>query len=110
MKKIRILKESFILIKNGIKKIEGRLNKGFFRTINLNDNLCIECVELNEQIKVKIKNIFKFKSLIEMFQNINYKDICPTELDINSSIQRYRKFYSQNQEQKYGILAIFISI
>ena len=45
-----------------------------------------------------------------MFDNINYKEICPSELNINSSIQRYRKFYSQNQESKYGILAIFISI
>ena len=110
MKKIRILKESFILIKNGIKKIEGRLNKGFFKTIYLNDIIYIECLELNEQIKVKIKNILKFNSLKEMFQNIDYKIICPTELNINSSIQRYRKFYSQNQEAKYGILAIFISI
>ena len=37
-----------------------------FRTINLNDDLCIKCVELNEQIKVKIKNILKFKSLINV--------------------------------------------
>ena len=43
-----------------------------------------------------------------MFNKINIRDICPTEICIDSSIQRYRKFYSFKQENKYKVIAIYI--
>ena len=107
-KKIRILEESFYLIKNKKKTIEGRLYKGFFQTLKIDDDLYIECVKTREIIKVRIKNILKYNSFINMFNEINIKDICPTENTIERAIERYRKFYSLEQELKYGIIVIFI--
>ena len=106
--KIRILEESFNLIKNKKKTIEGRLYKGFFQTLKIDDDLYIECVKTQEIIKVKIKNIVKYASFRDMFNKINIKDICPTEICIDSSIKRYRNFYSFEQETKYKVIAIYI--
>lgn len=90
------------------KKIEGRLNKGKFSELtknqiiyfNNNDNIC----------KCKIYNIVKYKSFKEYLEQEGLKRTLPNVKTIKEGINIYRQYYSKDQEDKYGILAIYIKI
>ncbi len=93
---------SFIL--EGKKTIEGRLNKGEFASINVGDILELE----PEKIRFSVieKNIYKnFK---EMIEKEGVENVIPNKNDINDAVDVYYKFYTKEQEQEFGVVAIRI--
>lgn len=93
---------SFIL--SGKKIIEGRLNKGKFAHIKKGDILILD--PENTEFKVVDKNIYKtFK---EMLESEGIKNVIPDKTDIKEAIKVYYKFYTKEQEEEFGVVAIKI--
>lgn len=93
---------SFIL--QGKKTIEGRLNKGKFATIQVGDILELE----PEKIKFIVvgKNIYtNFREMIEKEEIAN---VIPDKNSINEAVDVYSKFYTKEQENEFGVVAIKI--
>ena len=108
MKTIWIKNEAFKNIVSGRKIIEGRLNKGIFRSIELNEILLLSTKE--KSCKVKIINIEKFNNFNEMFSCYNINIILPDKIDINDGIQHYLNIYKQKDIDKYNVLGLHIKL
>ena len=103
---ITISQPYFKYISEGKKKIEGRLNKGKFSQFKNGDILNI--INNDNKIKVKIKKINKYKSFEVYLMQEGLKRTLPNTKTIEDGIDIYHKFYTKEDEDKYGILAITI--
>jgi ASC-1-like (ASCH) protein len=92
------------LIIKGEKTVEGRLNKGKFSAVQVGDILELE----PEKIKFEIigKNIYK--NFREMLENEGLENVIPDKNNINDAGDIYYKFYTKEQEDKFGVVAIKI--
>ena len=92
------------LILQGKKIVEGRLNKGKFASIEAGDVLELE----PENIKFSVveKNIYK--SFKEMIETEGVENVIPDKNNIDDAVNVYYKFYTKEQEQEFGVVAIKI--
>lgn len=102
----------------GRKTIEGRLNKGKFAEYavgdlislrrDYRDELGVLCDGERGAACVKIVSIRKYKTFLDMTKNENYKLIIPSAASPESAAMVYDKYYSADDQKKYGVLAIEI--
>lgn len=88
----------------GIKTVEGRLNKGKFMIIKIGDILEIESEDV--VFKVIEKNIYP--NFRKMLEKKGIKNVIPDKDNINDAVDIYYKFYTKEQEKKFGVAAIKI--
>lgn len=100
---------SFSLVKDGKKTIEGRLNKNTFKKININDTINFYNYK-NDSISVKVIDIRKYKSFTDMIDNEDLNKITPLSKSKKESIQIYKNIYNRNNELKFGVIALEISL
>jgi len=88
-------------IKKGIKTIEGRLNKGKFADIKKDD-----IVLINDDFKVKIIGLKTYTTFKEMIMNEGVEKVIPNATSLDEAVNVYYKFYTKEQENEYGVIAI----
>ncbi len=95
-------KESFENIKNGIKKMEIRLNDEKRQAIKLNHIIkIINRDDENEALFVRVVGLSRFPSFKKLYSVFNDR-IKDYEKEI------LKKVYSKEKENKYGVLVIHI--
>lgn len=109
MKKIEFnVKEPYLnFIKLGKKTIEGRLNKGKFKQIKVGDVLILSDGSKMEFVVIGKRS---YSSFSEMLIKENIKNVIPDKNDLEEAIQVYYKFYTPEQENKLGVVAIEIKL
>jgi ASC-1-like (ASCH) protein len=103
----------FLLIKLGLKRVEGRLNKGDFSLMKKNDYIIFENNDFGflRSFRVKIKSIRYYNSFEDYLRKETLEKCLPGIESITDGINIYYKYYSQDDEKKYKIVAIkFIRI
>lgn len=95
-------------ILNGKKKIEGRLNKGTFCNIKINDKIIF--YNIKNKITVTVTDIKYYSSFSDMLDNEILSLIRPNAKNINDSLELYRKYYSKENEINYGVIAFYIKL
>lgn len=103
---MRLHEEPFMLIKNGIKDIEYRLNDEKRKDIKVGDTITFyKRPEEKEMIKVEVIERREYKTLLEMYEDTfdrylyqNYKTPEDAVLDT--------PYYSEDEVKKYGCVAI----
>jgi len=108
MIKINVSEPWFSYISNKKKTIEGRLNKGKFSELRKND--IIQFINNSNSVTVKIRKIKKYSSFQEYLTQEGLKRTLPGIKSINEGVNIYHKFYSIEDENNYGILAIYVKI
>jgi ASC-1-like (ASCH) protein len=108
MKEINVSEPWFSLMKNKKKRIEGRLNKGVFSTLEKGE--IIKFVNNNDSFKAKIKKIVKYNTFEEYLSQEGLKRTLPKVLTIEEGCNIYYKYYTREQEKEYKILAIYIKV
>lgn len=98
---IDIQEPYFSLILNGKKTVEARLNRDKFLDIEIGDVFCI-----NYKFKVKIVGKKIYSSFEDICLKEGVKNILPDKETIEDAI--YYKFYSKDDEVKYGIVGFKI--
>lgn len=104
MQKISInIQEPYLsLILSGKKIVEGRLNKGKFAKIKIGDIILIETIDYEV---VAMNNYPTFK---DMIVKEGLENVIPDKKSIKDAVNVYYKFYTKQQEQEYGVVAIQI--
>jgi ASC-1-like (ASCH) protein len=97
----------FDLIKNNKKTVEGRLNKGMFLNLKKGDNITF--TNENEKLNVKISDIRKYKSFMDMIETEGIDKVLPTIKTVEEGANIYNKYYLKTEQDKFGVLAIEIS-
>ncbi|MCX6811142.1 MAG: ASCH domain-containing protein [Candidatus Berkelbacteria bacterium] len=106
MKIISIHKQDpyYSMVINGLKTVEGRLNKGKFAEIEIGDVLMM----LPGGKKFRVIGKRKYKTFKEMLKSEGIKNILPDQDNVEDAIKIYRRFYKKSEEKKFGALAIRI--
>jgi len=97
----------FDYIKEGKKKIEGRINKGIFKLLKKDDIVKFE--NNKENIKAIIKKIVNYDSFEEYLSTEGLSKTLPGIKTIADGIAIYRQFYTEQQERQ-GVLAIHFKL
>jgi ASC-1-like (ASCH) protein len=106
MKIISIHKQEpyYSMVVEGLKTVEGRLNKGKFAEIEIGDILTMR--PGNKKFRVTGRR--QYKTFKEMLEAEGIKNVLPDKNNIEEAIQVYKKFYKESQQNRYGVLAIRI--
>ena len=95
----------FDLIKQNIKTLEGRLNDEKRQQIHIGDKIIFfKEPELKETLEAIIIDKYVFASFIDMSNTLNKADLGFANASKEEMINTYRKFYSIEKEQKYGVV------
>ena len=97
---------AFALIETGEKQIEGRLFKNSFTKIKKDDVIIFK--NKDNFLKVRVVKTARYNTFKEMLINEQILRVTPLSKSLNESVSIYRKFYSEKDELKYGVLAITI--
>lgn len=101
----------FEYMKNGTKRIEIRLNDEKRKNIKIGDEIVFQKEpELKDEISTQIVNLIikrNFKELIESLDISEYSDKSESEEKFLNDLY---KFYTKEQEEKYGVVGIQIKI
>lgn len=95
---------SFIL--NGQKTIEGRLNKGKFKDLQIGDILIIG----SEENKFIINKLTTYQSFREMLEKEGIENVIPDKNTLDEAEGVYHNFYTKEQEEEFGVVAIGIKL
>lgn len=102
--KMKLQGEPFKQIKKGIKKIEIRLNDEKRKFFEINDYIEFTNISTLEIMFVKITNLYHFESFEKLFNNFDNSILgC-------GSYEEMYKYYSKEEENKYGVLGIEIKV
>ena len=102
----------FSLIQLGLKSCEGRLKKGDFANMKKNDRIHFENHDFSfpRTFTVLITSIHEYSSFEEYLQHETLEKTLPGIDTLENGINVYRKYYTIEDENKYGIIAIRMRI
>lgn len=106
--KLNVQDPWFSLIYLGNKTVEGRLAKGKFLEMEKGDYIIFKNDTLvkERKIKKKIVKINKYPSFKKYLEKEKLEKCLPTITNIENGVAVYRQFYNEENEKKYGIIAI----
>ena len=102
--RMKLQNEPFNQIKLGTKEIEIRLNDDKRKMFKINDYIEFTNISTLEIMFVKVTNLYHFESFEKLFNNFDNSILgC-------GSYEEMYKYYSREEENKYGILGIEIKV
>lgn len=107
---MHLSEEPFNWIKEGRKTVEIRLFDEKRKKIEIGDIIIFRKLNSDEEIKVKVKGLFRFDNFKDLFLFIPKKYLGHESLTLDDQIKRIRKYYSEENEKKYGVLAIWFEV
>ncbi|MFA6436749.1 MAG: ASCH domain-containing protein [Candidatus Paceibacterota bacterium] len=96
----------FTFVKNGQKTIEGRIRKGKYQFIKPGDRIIVYNNQETESVEVFVKRVQAYISIKEMLEKEPIKKILPDVETIEQGLEKYKQFYTDEQQKKFGVVAI----
>lgn len=107
---ITIKPEWFEYINNGQKTYEGRLFKGMFTQIGIDDIITWKYYDKwNNKwflCKTKVFALVKYPTFEVMLKTLGLRNTLPPIRTIDEGIALYKNFFSIADQRKYGVIAI----
>lgn len=101
--------EPFISIKNKTKVIEIRLYDEKRKLINIGDIIEFSNRVTNEKLRVVVLNLHKFVNFEELYKNFD-KVLLGYKQEENADYNDMKKYYSEEEINKYGVVGIEIKV
>ncbi|MBQ8844452.1 MAG: ASCH domain-containing protein [Clostridia bacterium] len=109
MHEMRLEEVYYNLIKERTKIFEIRLNDEKRQELKVGDKILLKKrPDCKETMIVEVEDLIYFKSFEDMLKNISLKEIGLSNLTEKETVDLYHSFYSVEDEQKYGVVAIKI--
>lgn len=97
----------FTDIAKSIKTVEGRLNKGMFKKMQIGDIIIFESSQSRQKIKIQIVRKTPYNSFKSMLETEGLLRVLPHEPSIESGLRNiYHKYYTPQQEHEFGVIAL----
>lgn len=97
----------FDKINNKSKTVEGRLDKGKFNLIEPRSFIVFSNSK-GAKVLVRVKEKVKYASFSDMMKEEGLDNVLPGISSLVDGVNVYRKFYSEDVENTYGVVAIRI--
>lgn len=105
--KMKLVDFAFNKIKSKEKNIEIRLNDEKRKLINIGDYIIFTNINTKEELKVIVTNLYKYNTFKELSDDFDNKRLGLSKLD---TYEIMNNFYSKEDQEKYGALAIEIKL
>ncbi len=104
--KMRLQEDPFERIKNGIKTVEFRLYDEKRKQIKIGDQIEFSKLpDMNEKLVVEVLDLYREKSF-----EILFRKLFTDEKEIVEKVNLMYRFYTQEEQDKYGVLGIKIRV
>jgi len=103
---IHVSPDWFQYIKSGQKTVEGRLYKSKFTDVYPGMAIFIHTQDEHMPLKMIVERVARHESFASMLEKEGLATVLPQCPDIQTGIDIYRAFYSKEDEEKYGVVAI----
>mgnify|MGYP001586779436 CR=1 FL=1 len=100
----------FTFLKNGQKTIEGRIKKGWYRFVKIGDHIIVYNEEETDSCETLVKDVKTYSSIREMLEGEDFKKLLPDAETVEQGIEIYKKFYTEEQEKEFGVVAIEVEL
>lgn len=101
----------FTLISLGLKTVEGRKNKGRFKDMKIGDMVEWHNNDfLPRTVMTRITRKVEYSTFKEYLKTEGLNNCLPGMPDIEHGLSVYYKYYTKEDEKKYGVVAIEIEI
>lgn len=109
---MKITAEPLERIKRGVKLIEVRLFDDKRKAINIGDSITfLKLPELKELVKTEVVGLSKFNSFKDLFSVFGTKPFGHSDnMSIKEQVLGMRDAYSEEEENKFGVLGIHIKL
>jgi len=103
---MKLNENPFERIKNGTKNIEFRLYDDKRKKVNIGDKIEFSKLpDMKEKLVVEVLDLYRANTFEELFRNLG-----KSEDDIKKHTEGIHTIYSEEEEEKYGVLGIRIKI
>ena len=97
----------FETVDKGFKNVEGRVNGEKRRKLNIGDKLIfLKRPDEIEKIEAVVEDLVYYKDFYEMIKDYSMKEIYLEEYSKDYYINLIKRFYSDEEINKYGVVAI----
>ena len=104
---VHLHKEVFDIVRDGIKDVEIRVNDEKRRNLKVDDTLIfVNRGDENEKISAKVIKLNYFKDFTEVLNYYKMEKIYLKETTRDEYVMLMKKFYSDDEVNKYGVVAI----
>lgn len=102
----------FFFISQGIKTVEGRLDKGRFASMCKGDIIVFEnnSFGYHRSFIVEITSVRRYVSFRAYLTREGLQKCLPSVEKIEDGIKVYRQFYTKTDESKHGVVAIGMKV
>ncbi len=102
----------FTLIKIGSKKVEGRLNKGWVKNIEIGDYIEFynDDFGFRRKFLVKVTKKKEYKTFYSYLKKEKLYRCLPGITSLNEGVEVYYKYYTVNDENQYGIISLTMKV
>ncbi len=111
MHHMKLCPEPFEMIKSGRKTFELRLWDEKRQKIKPGDIIAFTNTQSGEELKARVLNLHRFDSFEELYGKLPLLKCGYTEDDINTAeASDMEEYYSADEQKKYGVVGIEISV
>lgn len=104
---LRLDEDIFYIVKNGTKRVEVRLNDKKRELMKVGNTLTFyKRPLLDEKINTKITNLCRFKTIEELLNKYQMKEIYVDGFNKEEFVELLNRFYTKEEQEKYGFVAI----
>lgn len=108
---MKLFSNPFIRINNGEKEIEFRLNDEKRSDVKIGDIIRFKKYEnLEEHIEVVVERKIYAISFRELFKSILNTKYGPSTLELESWVKAMNEIYSDQLEEKYGVVGLYFKV
>lgn len=100
----------FTFLKNGLKTIEGRVRKGWYADVQVDDEIVVSNVEETDSVEVVVTRVAKYDSIKNMLESEPLKQMLPDVETVEEGIEVYRRFYTAELEAEFGMVSIEVEV
>ena len=86
------------------------MKKGWYQNVQPGDEIVVYNEEETDNIEIKVIRVTEYKSIKEMLTGEKIKSLLPDVETVQEGVEVYRRFYTPEQEQEFGMVAIEVSL
>lgn len=95
-------------IESGIKKYEGRLNKGDWANLKIGDRIILYD-DNGKRVIVEIFDLKYFTSFCDAFNSLGKYLVPIDNIGADNVVDLYRNYFSDGDIQEYGVVAVGVN-
>ncbi len=105
--RMKLKNKPFELIKSGKKKQELRLYDEKRKLIEVGDTIIFTNIETQEELKVEVMYLHLYANFKDLYNDFDKQEL-GYEKDEECSYKDMEEYYSKEEQEKYGVVAIEI--